>query len=219
MVRTFINRLMANGLLLGLLLASGLAQAELRIFACEPEWAALARELVPDATIDVATSHVQDPHYVQARPSLIAKMRQADLVICSGAELEIGWLPALLQKANNAAVMDPQRGLFYAAEQVERLDVQAHSDRSQGDVHAAGNPHVHLSPEHILTIANALAPRLQLLQPQQLLRVGSTLYRRPFESISFQEEPDSARAPADSAAAPGDSAAAAADPVAPPAEA
>lgn len=168
-MRTFINRRMAatGGLLLGLLLAAGSAQAELRIFACEPEWGALARELVPAAHIDVATSSVQDPHYVQARPSLIAKVRQADLVFCTGAELEIGWLPALLQKANNAAVMNPQRGLFYAAEQVQLLDAQAHSDRSQGDVHAAGNPHVHLSPQRVLSIAKALSQRLQLLQPPQ----------------------------------------------------
>lgn len=170
MVRTFINRPVVNRLhllALLLLLAPGLVQAELRIFACEPEWAALARELVPAAHIDVATTHVQDPHYVQARPSLIAKVRQADLVICTGAELEIGWLPALLQKANNAAVMNPQLGLFYAAEQVTLLDQQAHSDRSQGDVHAAGNPHVHLSPQRLLSIAKALSQRLQQLQPEQ----------------------------------------------------
>lgn len=169
MVRTFINqRMVAIGcLLFGLLLAPGLAQAELRIFACEPEWAALARELVPDATIDVATTHAQDPHYVQARPSLIAKVRQADLVFCTGAELEIGWLPALLQKANNAAVMDPQLGLLYATEQVALLDVQTHADRSQGDTHATGNPHVHLSPQRVLGIAHALNRRLQLLQPEQ----------------------------------------------------
>ncbi len=159
-------------MLLGLLLASVPAQAQLRIFACEPEWAALARELVPSAHIDVATSSVQDPHYVQARPSLIAKVRQADLLLCTGAELEIGWLPTLLQKANNAAVINPQRGLFYAAEQVELLDKHAHRDRSHGDVHAAGNPHVHLSPVRLLQIAAALNQRLQLLQPEQAAAIN-----------------------------------------------
>ena len=82
------------------------AQAKLEVFACEPEWAALATEL-GGSLVEAysATSALQDPHYIQARPSLIAKVRRADLVVCSGAQLEIGWLPALIQKANNRRVM------------------------------------------------------------------------------------------------------------------
>ncbi|MBW8192565.1 zinc ABC transporter substrate-binding protein [Neiella marina] len=135
----------------------------MNIFACEPEWAALARELAPDANISSATTAYQDPHFVQARPSLIAKLRRADLFICSGSELEIGWLPALQMRANNPAIRDGQPGAFYAAEQVERLDVQEQVDRSMGDVHAGGNPHVHWSPSRIASIAKALAARLQQL--------------------------------------------------------
>ncbi|MGL5407352.1 MAG: metal ABC transporter solute-binding protein, Zn/Mn family, partial [Shewanella sp.] len=74
---------------------TGMAHAELNVFACEPEYAALAKALAPTATIYAATTALQDPHQVQARPSLIAKMRQADLVVCAGADLEVGWLPML----------------------------------------------------------------------------------------------------------------------------
>lgn len=139
----------------------------LNIFACESEWAALAKELAPDADIYSATTAYQDPHMVQARPSLIAKLRRADMFICSGAELEIGWLPALQMKANNSRVRDSQPGAFYAAEQVERLDALEHVSRLMGDVHAAGNPHVHLDPHRLLTIAVALAQRLQQIDPEQ----------------------------------------------------
>jgi zinc/manganese transport system substrate-binding protein len=132
----------------------------LNIFACEPEWAALAKELAPDADIYSATTAYQDPHMVQARPSLIAKLRRADMFICSGVELEIGWLPALQMKANNSRVGNGRPGAFYAAEQVTRLDMQVDVDRTMGDVHAAGNPHVHLDPHRLLSIAEALAQRL-----------------------------------------------------------
>src|SRR5262245_47335975 len=81
------------------------AQAALNIFACEPEWGALATELTgSDAHIFVATNARQDPHQIQARPALIARLRQADLVVCTGAELEVGWMPVLLRQAANAKV-------------------------------------------------------------------------------------------------------------------
>ncbi|MEH6354620.1 MAG: hypothetical protein V7760_01155 [Marinobacter sp.] len=72
------------------------ARSVINIFACEPEWAALASTLVPDARITSATTAFQDPHYIEARPGLIAAARNADLVLCTGAELEAGWLPVLL---------------------------------------------------------------------------------------------------------------------------
>src|SRR6516225_1859751 len=77
----------------------------LKVFACEPEWAALTKELAGDqATVYTATNALQDPHQVQAKPSLIASLRGADLLVCTGAELEIGWLPVLLRQAGNPAV-------------------------------------------------------------------------------------------------------------------
>jgi zinc/manganese transport system substrate-binding protein len=137
------------------------ALAEINVFACEPEWSSLVQELAGEqAHIYTATSAQQDVHHIQARPSLIARLRRADLLVCSGAELEAGWLPVLLRQAGNARVQPGQPGYFEAALQVERLEIPTTLDRSQGDVHAAGSPHVHLDPRRLATIARALSARL-----------------------------------------------------------
>jgi zinc/manganese transport system substrate-binding protein len=138
------------------------AHAALRVFACEPEWAALAQELGgPLVDASAATTAQQDPHQIQARPSLIARVRNADLVVCTGAELETGWLPVLLQQSGNARVQPGQPGYFAAADAVRKLEVPAQVDRAQGDVHAAGNPHIQTDPRNIAAVAAALAVRLQ----------------------------------------------------------
>ncbi|MBD1390866.1 zinc ABC transporter substrate-binding protein [Neiella sp. HB171785] len=160
---------------LTVLLSAAAPARALNIFACEPEWASLAKELAPEADIYSATTAYQDPHYVQARPSLIAKLRRADLFVCSGSELEIGWLPALQMRANNSKVRDGQPGAFYAAEQVERLDVLGKVDRSMGDVHGGGNPHVHWSPTRIEQIAKALTQRLIVIEPANAERYQQQL--------------------------------------------
>jgi len=153
-------------LFLALLSLPVAAHADLRIFACEPEWAALASEL-GDSHVDAtsATTALQDPHFIQARPSLIANVRRADLVICSGAQLEIGWLPPLLQKANNPDVLPGSPGYFEASSFVERLQRLSNADRSQGDIHPDGNPHVQTDPRNITIIAARLSERLQQLDP------------------------------------------------------
>lgn len=147
-----------------LLLAPASSFAKLQIFACEPEWAALSAALAGDqADIFTATTALQDPHHIEARPSLIARMRNADLVVCSGAELETGWLPLLLRASANPKVQLNQPGYFEAAMQVERLDIPVQLDRSAGDVHSQGNPHVHLDPHRLLKIGAALSARLQAI--------------------------------------------------------
>ncbi|MCT8942845.1 zinc ABC transporter substrate-binding protein [Shewanella putrefaciens] len=143
----------------------GLAHAELNVFACEPEYAALAKELAPTANIYSATTALQDPHQVQARPSLIAKMRQADLVVCAGADLGVGWLPMLQMKSANAKVQSTEKGLFFAADHIETLDKLASVDRSMGDVHAQGNPHLHFDPMRLLQVATALTSKMAQLDP------------------------------------------------------
>ncbi len=144
----------------------GAAQAALRVFACEPEWAALTRELGGDQ-VDVfsATSARQDPHHVQARPALIAKMRRADLLVCTGAELEIGWLPLVLRSANNPTVEPGRPGYLEAADSVVLRDVPQRLDRAEGDVHARGNPHIQTDPRNIARVAVALSARLAQLDP------------------------------------------------------
>ncbi len=144
-----------------LLLFSLSASAKVNVFACEPEWKALVETLGGEhVKAFAATSAFQDPHYVEARPSLIAKTRQADLLVCTGAELEVGWLPLLLRQSGNASIQESELGFFLAAEQVERIEIPTVLDRSQGDVHASGNPHVHWGPYRLLAIAKALSERL-----------------------------------------------------------
>lgn len=162
-----------------LLTLSQQAFAQVNIFACEPEYAALAKELAPDARIYSATTAMQDPHQVQARPSLIAKMRQADLVVCAGAELEIGWLPMLQMKAANSQVRSTDKGLFFAAEHVDTLDKVTNVDRSMGDVHSLGNPHLHFSPQRMLVVAKALTAKLIQLDAD-----NTTSYQQRFEGFS-----------------------------------
>jgi len=122
----------------------------LNVFSCEPEWAALVQEVAGDnVTITQATTAFQDPHMLQARPSLIAGARSADLLICTGADLEIGWLPLLLRRSGNPGIQPGSPGYFMAADYVRRIEIPASVDRSQGDVHPQGNPHIHLHPRNI----------------------------------------------------------------------
>lgn len=140
------------------------AAAALNIFACTPEWGALAKELGGDkANVYTATNALQDPHHVEARPSLIARARSADLVVCTGAELEVGWLPLVLTQAGNPRIRPGQPGYFEAARHVPMLEVPVRLDRAQGDVHPGGNPHVHLDPRNIEKIAAALGERMAQL--------------------------------------------------------
>ena len=149
-----------------LTLAATLAHADLRIFATVPEWGALAETLGGDkVTVYTATTGLQDPHRIQARPSLIAKARSANLLIATGAELEAGWLPVVQREANNRAIMPGQAGFFEASTYVRMLNVPAAVDRSMGDVHAAGNPHIQTDPRNLLPIARALSTRMAQLDP------------------------------------------------------
>jgi zinc/manganese transport system substrate-binding protein len=142
-------------------LASNNASAALRVFACEAEWGALARELGgDDLQVYVATSALQDVHQIQPRPSLIAQWRQADLAICTGADLEIGWLPALASKGANPKIAPGAPGFFEASRAVSMLEVPTRLDRADGDVHPFGNPHIQTDPRNIARVAAALTARL-----------------------------------------------------------
>ena len=166
-----------NKLLLALL-AAGLAPvaAALEIFACEPEWAALATELAgPQARVISATTAQQDVHHLEARPSLIARLRGADLLICTGLELESGWLPVLLQRAANPRVLPGQPGYLEAGLLVPRLEVPQRLDRRDGDIHAAGNPHIQLDPRNIQRVAEGLAQRLGQIDPANAARYQTRL--------------------------------------------
>jgi zinc/manganese transport system substrate-binding protein len=139
------------------------AQA-LTVFACEPEWAALVRVLLPASRVHLATHAGQDPHHIEARPALIAQLRSADLAVCTGAGLEAGWLPVLQQRAGNPRVQDGAPGMFYASDHVTLIDPRpATLNPFAGDVHPEGNPHLHTDPQRLLVVAVALTRQLQTL--------------------------------------------------------
>ena len=155
--------------------------AALNIFACEQEWAALAQELAGDkASVYPATTALQDVHKVEARPSLIARVRSADLLICSGSELEVGWLPLLLTQSGNAKIQLGSAGYFEASQFVPKLEIPKVVDRALGDVHPSGNPHVHLDPRNIPRVAEVLTVRFVQLDP-----ANADTYKA--RGISFRE--------------------------------
>jgi len=142
------------------------AQAALKVLACEPEWGALVQALAGDkASVSSATTALQDVHHLEARPSLIARARNADLVVCTGSDLEVGWLPMLLRQSGNAQIQPGRPGYLEASQFVPRLDIPKMLDRAFGDIHPAGNPHIHLDPRNIARVAEVLRDRLILLDP------------------------------------------------------
>jgi zinc/manganese transport system substrate-binding protein len=150
-------------LLLSLALPS---QAAIRVLATTADWGALAAELGGDR-VDVytATTAMQDVHRVEARPSLVARARTADLLIANGADLEAGWLPLLLQESGNRRIQRGAPGYFEAASAVKLIEVPTKLDRSMGDIHPYGNPHIQLDPGNVAAVAQALAARLAAVDP------------------------------------------------------
>lgn len=164
---------------LALALTASTAQAKLRVFACEPEWGSLLQELGGEQIdIDVATSALQDVHQIEAKPSLIAKVRRADLTVCSGADLETGWLPQLVRQSGNSKIAGGD-GAFFAANQVTTLQKPTRLDRAAGDVHPQGNPHVQMDPYRLLAVAKALNARLVKLDP-----ANAALYQQRLAAFS-----------------------------------
>ena len=148
-------------------LAPSAVSADARVFACEPEWAALAGEIGGDDVVVYSATHAhQDVHFIRARPSLIAQIRRADIVFCSGAELEVGWLPVLMERGARRGVQPGQPGHLMAADHVEVLERPERVDRSLGDIHPSGNPHVHLDPRNIARLAVELSRRLERVDPE-----------------------------------------------------
>jgi zinc/manganese transport system substrate-binding protein len=137
------------------------ASARISVLATVPEWAALVQELGgDDVSVTSATTALQDPHRVEARPSLIARARSADLLVATGAELEVGWLPLVIQQSANPKIRPGAGGYFEAASAVEMLGKPQRLDRAEGDVHPAGDPHLQTDARNIGRVAKALAARL-----------------------------------------------------------
>jgi ABC-type Zn uptake system ZnuABC Zn-binding protein ZnuA len=142
-------------LLLGLPLA---AHAKLKVVTTTPDFAAIAQAIGGDRVEATALAKpTEDPHFVDAKPSLIVKLNNADVLIEGGAELEIGWLPALLQSTRNGRIAIGSPGRVLASEVIELLEVPTTLDRSRGDVHALGNPHYMTDPVNALRVARRIA--------------------------------------------------------------
>jgi zinc/manganese transport system substrate-binding protein len=157
------------------------AAAKLQVFACEPEWGSLLQELAGDKIdVSVGTTALQDVHQIDAKPSLIARVRKANLLVCTGADLEVGWLPQLIQQSGNHEVAGGA-GYFMAASQVMTLDKPTQLDRAEGDVHPQGNPHIQLDPYRLLKVAEALSARLASLDA-----ANATTYQQRLADFSMR---------------------------------
>ncbi len=141
--------------------------AKLRVVATTPDLAALARVIGGDAVeVQALAKPTEDPHYVDAKPSHIVTLNRADVLIEGGAELELGWLPPLLENARNDRIAAGAPGRVVASQGIRMLDVPTTFDRSKGDLHALGNPHFLLDPLNVKIIAAQIAEHFAQVDPQ-----------------------------------------------------
>ncbi len=134
------------------------AQAKLTVVATLPDYGAVARDIGGDKVdITVMAKPTEDPHFVDARPSFIVKLRSADVLIEGGAELEIGWLPPLLQNARNPKLETGKSGRVNASQGIRLMNIPTTLTRADGDVHALGNPHFMMDPIIVKAVAKHIA--------------------------------------------------------------
>ena len=171
-------------LLLSLLLVVTLstpAYAKLNVCATLPWIGSLASELGKDkVNIKVIVKPSQDPHFIEAKPSMILAARDADILMYNGLDLEIGYLPLLFESSRNSRIQPGQPGNFDCSRFVNVIEKQPTVDRSMGDVHPLGNPHYHYSPSNILRVARGMAQELSNVDP-----ANSSFYRTNL--ASFEE--------------------------------
>jgi zinc/manganese transport system substrate-binding protein len=142
------------------------ARAKLNVVATTPDLGAIAKEIGGDR-IDLTTlaKPTEDPHFVDARPSFIVKLNHADALIEGGAELELGWLPPLLEQARNPKLEAGKPGRILCVHGIHMLEVPSTLDRSRGDIHAAGNPHFMTDPQNGKIAAERITDALCRLDP------------------------------------------------------
>lgn len=142
------------------------AEAKLNVVATLPDFGALAREIGGDK-IDIITlaKPTEDPHFVDARPSFVVSLRNADVLIEGGAELEIGWLPPLLQNARNPKIDAGKPGRVVASQGIRLMNIPTEATRAAGDVHMLGNPHFSTDPIIAKAVANHIAQALSTVDP------------------------------------------------------
>lgn len=145
-------------LFLAAFLLTTVAHAKLNVVATTPDIGAIAKEIGGDR-IELTTMArpTEDPHFVDAKPSFIVKLNKADVLIHGGAELEVGWLPKLIEQARNAKIISAAKGEVRCCDGVQMREVPEKLDRSAGDIHAAGNPHFLIDPENAKIVAHHIS--------------------------------------------------------------
>jgi len=160
------NRALA-ATLVAVALSGSPAAAQLRVVATTPDLASVAREIGGDRVNVVALAKpTEDPHYVDAKPSLIVTLNRADALIEGGAELELGWLPPLIENSRNARISAGAPGRIIASEGIRMMEIPTSFDRSKGDIHSLGNPHFLIDPVNVKIIAGNIARHLAQLDPK-----------------------------------------------------
>src|ERR1700751_5243390 len=153
-------------LILSVFLCAFSAQAKLNVVATLPDFGSLAREIGGDqVNVSVLAKPTEDPHFVDARPSFVVQLRTADVLIEGGAELEIGWLPPLLQNARNPKIEGNQPGHVIASQGIRLMNVPTGLTRAAGDVHALGNPHFMTDPIIAKAVAQHIANAFGAIDP------------------------------------------------------
>jgi zinc/manganese transport system substrate-binding protein len=143
------------------------AQAKLDLVATTPDIGSIAAEIGGSAAnVLTLAKPTEDPHFVDAKPSFIVKLNRADALLEGGAELEVGWLPALLDQTRNRRLAAGAPGRILCSQGIQLLEIPATLDRSKGDIHAAGNPHYLTDPANAGTVAKHIAAALSQLDPQ-----------------------------------------------------
>jgi zinc/manganese transport system substrate-binding protein len=154
------------------------ASAQLRVVATTPDLASVAREIGGDRVSVVALAKpTEDPHYVDAKPSHIVTLSRADALIEGGAELELGWLPPLLENSRNSKISAGAPGRIVASEGIRLLEVPTSFDRSKGDVHSLGNPHFMVDPVNVKIVARNIADHLAQIDPKSAATYRGNLAR------------------------------------------
>ncbi|MEQ2007705.1 MAG: metal ABC transporter substrate-binding protein [Limisphaerales bacterium] len=165
-------------LLAALALLTGAAHAKLNVVASLPDFASLAEDIGGDKVkVTSLARGTEDAHFVDAKPSFIRALNQADALIEGGAELEQGWLPPLVQNARNPRILPNAAGHIVLARGLKLLDVPTKLDRSQGDVHAAGNPHFNLDPANFRAMAATIAEAFARLDAANAPHYAANLKR------------------------------------------
>lgn len=156
-----------TSLALAVLLAlASSSPAKLNVVTTTADFGAIAREIGGDqAEVSVLAKPTEDPHFVDAKPSFIAKLARADLLIEGGAELEMGWLPPLIDGSRNSKLALGQPGHVLCVEGLALLEVPSTLDRSQGDIHAMGNPHFMTDPVNARHVAERIAAAFSAADP------------------------------------------------------